>query len=333
VFDQSDPGATLASMAELVTPMAIRVAATLRVADHIAGGRRTAPELAAAVDADPDALGRLLRFLADKEILDPDGSGGYVLTPLGDALRDGHPSGLRASVDIEGATGRADTAFIELLGSVRTGSPAFPSRFGRPFWDDLAADSGRSASYDAQMGADVARWARDVVPALDWGSLGHVVDVGGGDGTLLIAMLSAHPGLRGTLVELPRAAGAARTAFVEAGLGDRTEVVARSFFDPLPPGAGAYVLCAVLHDWNDGAARTILRRCADAAGGDGAVLVIEKTGPDGTTVNASMDLRVLAYFGGRERALPELTALAADAGLRVAAVHPAGRTPLIELRP
>lgn len=159
-----------------------------------------------------------------------------------------------------------------------------------------------------------------------------MVDVGGGNGALLAAMLREHPALRGTVLDLPGAADAARTALTAAGLADRTEVVAGSFFDPLPAGAGGYLLSAVLHDWDDQAARAILRRCAQAAGTHGRVLVVEKIGADGESLRTGMDLRVLAYFGGRERGVAELAALAAASGLSVAAVHPAGSLSIIELR-
>jgi hypothetical protein len=331
VADEGDENATLRDLADLVTPMAVRVAATLRIADHISRGTRTAAALAESVSADADALDRVLRHLVTAGVLRRDGSGRYGLTPSGEALRADHPSGTRERLDIEGAIGRADLSFVHLLHTVRTGEPAFPEQFGQSFWDDLTQDAGRSESFAAQMGADVARWAPAIVSAYDWGSLGHVVDVGGGNGALLIAMLSAFPTLRGTLVDLPGPAGAAREALITMGLGDRADVVAGSFFDPLPPGAGGYVLSAIIHDWDDGSARAILRRCAAAAGTDGALFVVEKIGADGESPRTEMDLRVLAYFGGRERGLAELTALAAGAGLRVAAVHAAGDTPVVEL--
>jgi hypothetical protein len=107
--------------------------------------------------------------------------------------------------------------------------------------------------------------------------------------------------------------------------------VAGSFFDPLPPGAGGYLLSAIIHDWNDDSARIILRRCGEAAGQRGKVFVVEKIGADGESTNTRMDLRMLAYFGGKERGLAEFTALAESAGLRVVAVHPAGATPIVEL--
>jgi predicted transcriptional regulator len=317
-------------MADLATPMAVRVAATLRIADHITRGRRTAPELAEAANADADALGRVLRHLVTAGVLCRDESDRYVLTARGETLRDDHPAGMRVVLDLESAIGRADLSFLQLLHTVRTGEPAFPAQFGRSFWDDLAVDPTRSASFDAQMGADVAASGPDIVSAYDWGSLGHVVDVGGGNGALLVALLRGHPDLRGTVLDLPGAAEAARKALTAAGLADQSDAMAGSFFDPLPPGAGGYLLCAVLHDWDDALARAILRRCAEAAGTDGRVFVVEKLVTD-TDNRTEMDLRVLAWFGGRERGVAELTALAAAAGLGVVAVHPAGATPVVEL--
>lgn len=324
-------GLGLGELADLVTPMAVRVVATLRIADHIAQGTRTAPELARAVGADADALDRILRHLTTVDVFGRDGSGGYTLTARGEGLREDHPGGTRAMLDIGSAIGRADLAFVRLLDSVTTGGAAFPAQFGVPFWDDLRADPKRTASYDAQMGTDVSADAPAIVAAYDWGSLGHVVDVGGGNGTLLAAMLAAHPGLRGTVLDQPDTAAAARGTLAAAGLADRADAVPGSFFDPLPPGAGGYVLCAILHDWNDEAARAILRRCAEAADRGGSVFVVEKIGGDGESLRTGMDLRMLAYFGGKERGVAELTALAARCGLRVAAVHPADDSSVLEL--
>ena len=318
------------AMADLVTPMALRVAATLRVADHIADGRRTAPALAEAAGADAGTLDRMLRHLVTVGVLRRDGPDGYALTARGEALRDDHPAGLRALLDLERAVGRAELSLARLLHTVRTGQPAFPAQFGRPFWDDLAADPALAASFDEQMAADVTAWAPNIVAAYDWGSLGHLVDVGGGNGALLAALLLQHPRLRGTVLDLPGAALAARGTLAAAGLADRAHAVAGSFFDPLPPDAGGYLLCAILHDWDDQAALAILRRCAEAAGAGGRVLVVEKLATEADP-RTEMDLRVLAWFGGRERDLAQLTALAEAAGLRVAAVHPAGATPVVEL--
>ncbi|MEV4920248.1 methyltransferase [Streptomyces tirandamycinicus] len=328
--DEGGSAAKLWSMASLGTPMAVRVAATLRIADHIDAGRRTAPELAETVGAHPGALDRLLRYLAVRGVLVRDDAGRYALTPLGEPLREDHPAGIRAWFDIEGA-GRGELSFVELLHSVRTGEAAFPVRYGREYWEDLTAEPGRAASFNKLLGEDVAVRAPGVVAGFDWAALGHVVDVGGGDGSLLASLLAANPELRGTVVDLPDAAQAAKERFAASGLGERADAVAGSFFDPLPAGAGGYVLSLVLHDWDDESAVAILRRCAEAAGEGGSVLVIESIGATGDAPHTGMDLRMLCVYGAKERGVAEFSALAAAAGLDVAAVHPAGPSAIIEL--
>lgn len=326
-------GADLRRLANLTVPMALRVAATLRLADHIAEGAVTAKALAAAANADPDALARVMRHLVAAEVFALDAAGRYVLTPAGEALRDGHPEGMRAILDIGGALGRSELSLTGLLHSVRTGEAAYPRHYGRSLWDDLAADDELAASFDALMAAKSTRDARAVVSGYAWGTLGHVVDVGGGNGSLLAELLTAHPGLRGTLVERPGPAEAAARTLNAAGLAGRAEVVHGSFFDPLPRGAGGYLLCDILHDWNDDDARAILRQCAQAAGTAGSVFVVERTGSSGLDPSTGLDLLMLAVFGGRERDATALAGLAAPAGLAVTAVHAAGPLSIAELTP
>ncbi|HEY3610400.1 MAG TPA: methyltransferase [Pseudonocardiaceae bacterium] len=330
IGDQDGTAARLWSMAGLGTPMAVRVAATLRIADHIAAGCHTAAELAEASGADQDALDRLLRYLAVRGVFHRDDAGRYTLTPLGEPLRDDHPAGARAWFDIDGM-GWGELSFVELLHSIRTGDAAFPQRYGRPYWEDLAADPARTASFNALLGADVAERAPGIVAGFDWATLDHIVDVGGGDGSLLVAILTANPYLRGTVVDLAETAQSAKESFAVAGLGGRADAVTGSFFDPIPPGADAYLLSLVLHDWDDESATAILRRCAAAAGATGRVLVIESIG-DGEATHTGMDLRMLCLYGARERGVAEFTALAQRAGLRAVAVHTAGPSAIIELR-
>jgi SAM-dependent methyltransferase len=328
---EGDPVADAYAMADLVTPMAMRVAATLRVADHIAQGLRTARGIADAARADAGALDRVLRHLTIAGVLSHDGSGQYALTRRGNVLRDDHPGRLRARLDIDDALGRAELSLVQLLHAVRTGEPAFPVQFGLEFWDDLASDPARRASFDSHMGTDVSAWAPAILSAYDWGSLEHVVDVGGGNGSLLIALLTAYPSLRGTVFDLPDTAAAATVLLAKAGLADRCDAVGGSFFDTLPDGADAYVLTAVIHNWDDASALAILRRCARAVGSRGKVFVIEKIGVDGVNVNTAVDLHLLAYFAGRERSLDELTALTEAAGFAVIAVHHAEAIAIVEL--
>lgn len=328
----SDTGTIgLRALADLATPMAVRVAATLRVADHVAAGRRTAEEVAAATGSDTDAMDRLLRHLVTVGLFTRDDVGVYSLTPSGEPLRDDHVRSRRTWLDISGAVGRGDLAFVDLLHTVQTGKPAYPERYGVPFWDDLRSDPALSASFDALMGHHITLDDGEIERVYDWEGLGHVVDVGGGSGALLAALLEAHPGLRGTVVDQPGPVAGAQRTFRERGLTDRGAAVAGDFFEPLPTGAGGYVLSAIIHDWEDEPAVAILRRCAEAAGATGVVLVIENVGTDGESTNTAMDLRMLVYTAGKERGLAELRALAARAGLAVRGVHPVGRRPTVSI--
>lgn len=335
--EQPTPPPSLWTLADLATPMAVRVAATLGVADHLAAGATSAEELARRTGTHADALARVLRHLADRGVLRRTAEDAYALTDLGQQLRSDHPTGVRAWLDANGAVGRADLCMIELGHTVRTAEPAYPRHFdGATFWGDLATHPELSASFDALMGHHAAA---DVIPAVtaayDWDQAAYVLDVGGGDGTLLIALLTAHPALRGAVVELPGPAEAARVKLAEAGLGERVTAMPGSFFDPLPTGADVCVLSAVVHGWDDEEARAIVRRCAEAVRPDGRVLIAEYladeseggtgggaaanaaggTGEDSTRVSTDMDLRMLTYGTGRERNLAELVALGTTAGL------------------
>ncbi|MFA1549882.1 methyltransferase [Actinomadura chokoriensis] len=326
------PGTALGSMADFTVPMAIRVAATLGVADHIAASALTATDLADRANVDAGPLDRMLRHLTSAGVLTRDDTGRYALTAIGEALRDDHPARLRARFDMDGALGRAELAFVELLGTIRSGKNAYGTRYGRSLWEDLAADPALSKSFDEMMAFNLSGVIDSILAAYDWASLDHVVDVGGGNGALLRALLIEYPNLRGTLVELPKPAAAAESAFAAAGLAGRVEVVSGSFFDPLPPGADAYLLSDVLHDWDDSTSKIILRRCAEAAGDRGQVLVIGEFGPDGESPSTAMDLRMLVLVDGRERRASEVLELAEDCGLGLSNVHAAGEISVIALR-
>ena len=314
----------LRSLGDLVTPMAIRVAATLRLPDLIAEGVTTSDALADRTRTDRDALGRLIRHLTSIGLLRRDGSD-ISLTDLGEALRSAHPGSPASSLDINGIVGRISIAQLRLLDSIRTGQAGYPMVYGKDFWEDLATDPDLSASFDAHMGSGDPAAA---VSAYDWAVAGWVVDVGGGNGNLLAHMLLANPEVRGTVVELAGPAEAARQKFALMGLSERASVVTGSFFDALPAGAGAYVLSNVIHDWPDEQAITIFRRCADAAGLSGTVVVFECVLDAGDAVEATtdFDLFMLVCCGGRQRTFPELERLAMAAGLKLISASPVSPT-------
>ena len=326
----------LGPLTDLVTPMALRVAATLRLADLMpddgTGAGAVLGDLAGRAGADPEALARMLRHLVAHGVFTEPRPGQFAANQTAALLRTGQPGAVW--LDLDGFGGRMDLAFTGLAHTVRTGEPAWEQVFGQPFWDWLDANPAIGASFDATMAVDAGN--SPVADGYDWTAVRHVADIGGGTGTLIAEVLRRNPRLRGTLADLPETAARARGYLEGLGLDDRCEVVGQSFFDPLPPGADAYLLSRVIHDWDDAAATAILRRCAEAAGRTGRVLVIESHGASGgdTAAFAEMNLRMLVLAGGRERTIDDYSALAAGAGLQVTAVHDiTGRHVIIECVP
>ncbi|MFD7127115.1 MULTISPECIES: methyltransferase [Streptomyces] len=308
---------------DLITPMAIRVAATLRLSDHMAAGVRSPAALARATGTDADALGRLLGHLVSADVYRRGDDGTYETTELGTSLRGDVPDSGREWLELDGPIGRGELAFLRLLDAVRTGESVYTTAYGQDFWSDVEADQRLADSFARRMAAGLTWVLPELLARGDWSGVRRVVDVGGGSGALLAAVVGAHPAMRGTLLDLAAPAAAARERFAAAGLQDRCSGVTGSFFDPLPPGADVYLLSNVLLNWDDDRAAAILRRCAEAAAPAGRVLVLEGL-LDVQTDQTDLDLRMLVYLDGRMRTSRELDALAAAAGLR--------RTRLTDLR-
>jgi len=297
-------------LADIATTMSIRVAATLGLAER-AGDGATAVRLAAETGTSASALGRLLDHLVTVGVFERDGDR-YRPTELGHQIRD-----FRPLLDIARAGGRAELAFVELLHTVTTGESAYAHRYGRDFWDDLDVKPELRRSFDAQMAWRFQSQRPQIAERFDWSRFPRIVDLGGGDGNLLTAILLVHPTVRGDVLDYGDSATAAVQRFAAAGLSDRAGAISGSFFDPLPAGADAYVLCDILHDWDDDSVRKILTLCRNTSG---AVIVIEAVRELG--VGTAMDLSMLMCFGGRERTIDELSALAAECGLRLRATTP-----------
>ena len=321
---------SLWDLADLATPWCVHVVATLRIADHLEAGSLEIGPLAAAAGADADALDRVMRHLVEKGLFEQPAPGRFALN---DAARGLVGEQGRLGFDLEGIGGRMAHAWSTLLAAVRTGRPGYSEIFGRGFWEDLESHPQVAASFDALMGpAGHGLPDPQVLPdPAEWESIQTVVDVGGGTGTLLAEVLKFRPGLRGTLLDLPRTVARSNEVFASAGVADRAKAVGQSFFDPLPAGADLYMLKSVLSDWPDAEAAAILRRCAEAARPAGRVVLVNGVSPDEP---ASPDLLMLVLVGGKNRSLPAFRALAAQAGLEVSATArlPNGRF-VVECRP
>ena len=198
----ADPAQTrLRELSDFAAPWAVWISATLRLADHVDAGATRLGDLAERAGVDPDALRRLLRYLVARGVFAEEG-GAYANTELSRLLAD--EGGWRAWLDLDGAPGLWAESWTRLLEAVRTGSPGRDESW---YYEELAR-TGRATSFDALMAAQVRRNAAEIADSYDWSAVTHVVDVGGGTGSLLRTLLAAHPHLSGTLFDLPQVVAA-----------------------------------------------------------------------------------------------------------------------------
>jgi 2,7-dihydroxy-5-methyl-1-naphthoate 7-O-methyltransferase len=311
--------ADLAALGDLCTPWCVHVVATLRIADLIAAGAADVSDLAAQAGCDAGSLDRVLRHLVSKGVFEQAAPGTFGLNETAEGLR-----GTAPGYDLDGIGGRMAHAWGSMLTAVRTGRPAYDQILGLPFWEDLDAHPGIAASFDELMGpAGHGTPDPEVLVSDAWAPVRSVVDVGGGTGALLAEILRARPGIRGTLVDLPRTVARSGEVFRLAGVAGRVTTAGQSFFDPLPAGADLYLLKNVLADWPDREATAILTRCAEAARPAGRVVILGgiSSHEDG---EASPELLMMVLLGGKDRTLAEFGELARQAGLEISA---AGRLP------
>ncbi|WP_370933926.1 methyltransferase [Amycolatopsis sp. cg13] len=314
----SDDANHLLRAASLATPMALRVAVTLGLPDRLRAPG-TVDDVAAELDLSPIALDVLLGHLVTLGVVERTDDG-YLTTSYGENLCADKENGVANLLHLDRAAGRAELAFVELAHSVRTGEAAYSRRYGKDFWTDLSEQPHLRQSFDRQMTNRFRTEIPQVVAGIDWSAFDTVVDVGGGRGDLLAAILEAHPKLRAQLIDLEPTASETRAAFAARGFANRVEVLGGSFFDPLPAGADVYVLVDILHNWDDDNARLVLKRCAEAAGPSGRILAIEAV--SGIHARTEMDLVMLVHFGGRERRVEEFRTLADSAGLVLESAAP-----------
>jgi len=302
----------------------IQAAAELKLPDQLASGPRDVATLAAATDTKPDPLRRLLFALAQLGLVVRLQDGRFGLTSLGACLKSDHPDGLNAFARYQ-AHAIIQLPWANLVHTLRTGNTAFESVFGVPLFDYYAAHPDAAALFAAGMAARTAEHVAAIVGAYDWTAFGTIVDVGGGDGALLTAILAAAPNARGILFEWPSLQAAAAQRIAAAGLADRCTFVGGDFFHSVPPGGDLYLLKHVLHDWEDHKVEAILHNLRRAA--PARLLVAEPILPEGdepALEAAMMDVAMLLVTGGRERTATEFAELYRRAGFRLTRVLPTG---------
>jgi SAM-dependent methyltransferase len=302
------------------TTQAIYVVAKLGIADLLASGPRTVADLAREAQVHERSLYRVLRMLASRGIFIEQGDGRFALTPLAEPLRSDAPHSQRAFAIMMGE--EQFRAYGDLLFSVRTGKPAFDHIYGEPIFDYLSKHPESAKTFDSAMSSIHGRETEAILDNYDFSGIGELCDVGGGNGSVLIATLKRYPAMRGVLFDLPHVIERARPAIEAAGLAERCRLVTGNFFESIYSGADAYFFRHIIHDWDDDKSTTILKNCREALKPRGKILVVESVVPPGNEpfFGKDLDLTMLVLPGGLERTEAEYRQLFAGAGLKLARI-------------
>jgi SAM-dependent methyltransferase len=311
---------------------ALAAAATLGIADLVSDEPTDVQDIAARVGAHAPSLYRLMRALSNEGVFAEVELRRFVRTPLSDGLRSEAPLTAHWSAIMWGSD--QYRAWSEALHSFRTGEPSFERAFGVPFFDYLEQSEEASAIFNRAMAAGT-RGRMTALVDYDWNDVRHVVDVGGGNGTALAAVLAANPHLTGAVFELESSLAAARTVVEEAQVAGRCDLIAGDFFNDRIPLGDAYVLSQILHDWDDQRAGRILSNCRTSLGDGGRLIIVDAVVPSGPQPDFRklFDLHMLVLIGGKERTEEEWRDLLASEGFGLYSITPAGPSHLLEARP
>jgi SAM-dependent methyltransferase len=313
---------------------AIYVAARLGVADLLADGPLSSDELAVATATHAPSLYRVLRALASVGVFREVPPRHFALTPLAALLRTATPDSLHALAILY-----ADPcyrAWEDILHSVRTGEAAFDHTFGMPVFEYFARHPETDRVFNEAMIDYTGQVARGVVGVYDFSPFRTIVDVGGGYGTLLAAILRSRPDARGILFDQPHVVENAKEFLTEAGVADRCARVGGDFFAEVPDGGDAYVLSQILHDWDDERSRIILQQCRRVLPDDGKLLIVELVVPPGNVpfFGKWLDLHMLVMAGGCERTAVEYEELFRATGFALGRIIPTPAGPsVVEAEP
>lgn len=306
---------------------ALFVAAALGIADLLAPGPRNADQLAESTGTHAPSLRRVLRLLVTVGVFAENEDGSFQLTALGECLRSDIPHSFRPAALL--FTGPLEwQSWGALLHTVQTGETALEHVHGMNAFEYMAQHPDEAAVFDQAMAAFTALTAIAVAAAYDFSGIRTLVDVGGGNGALLLGILNAHPHLHGIVFDQPRAIEGAKERIVAAGLADRCAGRGGDFFAAVPEGGDAYVLKHVIHDWDDRRATQILGNCRRAMPAQAPLLIVEGVYPqrvDQSRVSkgaAANDVNMLVCTGGRQRSEAEFRQLFEAAGFRLTRIIP-----------
>jgi SAM-dependent methyltransferase len=314
---------------------AVYVIGKLGIPDLLQSGPKTAEELATATETHAPSLFRILRALVSVGVLSSAEGDRFAQTPLSETLVTDAPGSLRWFAVSE--LGQEHyPAWGNLMHSVKTGEIAFDNFFGVDIWKYFQQNPDDAAIFNNSMSNMTAAVNEAITSLYDFSQFGTIVDVGGGHGGLITAILNKNPELKGVLFDAPEVIEGTRPKIEAAGLGNRVETVAGNFFQSVPEGGDAYIMKWIIHDWDDEKSNTILRNCRSRMQPNGRLILVDSVVPqtDEPHFSKFIDLNMLVMTGGKERTEKEFAELLAAAGFRLLRVIPTDLpTSIVEAEP
>lgn len=308
-------------MLSQVVPRLVHLAATLKLADYLDAGPKSAAELAPLTGTHAPTLHRILRTMASLGFFTEDNQHRFALEPLGAVLKSGTPSHA-AGVILGGEM--FSRSLDNFLYSAQTGKTGFEHAFGKPIFDWLGAHPTEATLFAETMVGFHGMEPPAVAAAYDFSTFNTIADIGGSTGNMIANILSRYPQPRGILYDLPHVVAEAAPVLHARGVADRVRIEGGSFFDGVPAGADGYVLSHIIHDWNEEQCLTILGHCRRAMAPDGRLLLVEMVLPEGDTPHPGKltDMVMLTVPGGEERTPSQYDALLNKARFKMTRVVP-----------
>jgi O-methyltransferase domain/Dimerisation domain len=313
---------------------AITTAADLGVADALAAGARSVNELASSIGAEADALSRLLRALISKGIFAQRDDGRYELTPLAELLRSDAPISMAATARLIGSRQHREHWSL-LTEAIKTGTSVVPALRGKSFFDYICDDPEFGQIFNDAMTSFSGLLIGSVVEAYDFTPYSTIVDIAGGHGRLLAAILASAPNAEGVLYDQPEVIAGAAPLLQEHHVAERVRLAEGSFFDEVPAGGDVYVLKYIIHNWDDDRSVQILRNVRAAAAAGATLLIVEWIMPEDDRESLAKwnDMGMLLINNGRERTADEYRRLLDKAGFQmIGVVDTASSLSIIEAR-
>jgi hypothetical protein len=313
----------LQMMSGLWVSRGIWVAAKLGISDHLADGAKTVEEIATATNTHADSLYRILRMLGMVGVYREEDGRKFSLTPLSETLRSDVAGTLRGAAIAEMGEVHYE-AWGNIMHSVKTGEIAFDNKFGKDIWAYFQTDPEKAENFNRYMAASSELLNQAISTKYDFSNYDKLIDVGGGIGGMISAILEKNPNLKGAIYDQPSVIEQAKGFLESKGLSDRCETIAGSFFKSVPEGGDIYSMRWILHDWEDSKSLTILENIKKVLPANGKLLLAEAVVPEVGDPHFSkfFDLIMLVMTGGRERTEKEWRTLLEKAGYTIERIIP-----------